>query len=74
MSPMRAARQAAGLTVRDIRDLTGITLGQLSRFEQGTERLSTDRLLAYARAVGMTGLVRELEPVVKAYRGTGVAA
>jgi DNA-binding XRE family transcriptional regulator len=50
---LKAARDAAGLSLADVRDRTGIDRGALSRLETGVrENPSIETLVRYAEAVG----------------------
>lgn len=48
---IRAAREAAGLTLKDLSGLTGIVLSTLSRTETGDRDLAWTELLLVAEAV-----------------------
>jgi len=53
VASLKAARDAQGLSLSDLRDRTGIDRGALSRLENGVrENPSVETLLRYAEAVG----------------------
>jgi transcriptional regulator with XRE-family HTH domain len=49
---VRAARIDAGITLRQLADLIGVTLQQAHRYEAGINRISGGRLYMIARALG----------------------
>lgn len=61
-SPMRAARLGLGLSLRATAAQSGISAGQLSRFERGEEGLSLGSLYRLAEVLGLTELAKWLEP------------
>lgn len=50
---LRAARQAGGLTLRDLSTRTGYAPGYLSAIETGTKRPPLDTLIGIARVLGV---------------------
>ena len=64
-NPLRQARKAKGLTAEQVGAIIGITKVSVGRFEAGKASLTVPHLYAYARAVGLESLARELEPVVQ---------
>lgn len=60
--PLRQARLAQGLTLREVSKLSGVDFGQLSRAERGKSGLSLDAFLRVARVLDLR------------WRGTEVAA
>lgn len=61
-SPLRAARQAQGLTLDAVAAKAGIHKAQLSRFERGESGLSLAALYRLARVLEVADLTRWLEP------------
>jgi transcriptional regulator with XRE-family HTH domain len=60
--PLRAVRQAQGLTLRQAADRAGIDIGHLSRVERGEASLSIDALARLASALGLRSLAELLDP------------
>ena len=50
---LRERRRALGLTQQQLAERVGATYQQLHRYEKGTSRISAERLLAFARALGV---------------------
>lgn len=50
---MRETRQSHGYSLQEVAALIGVTYQQVQKYEQGTNRLSVVRLLAFAHAVGI---------------------
>ncbi len=50
---LRAARQAAGLTMIAMADHLGVSYQQVQKYEAGTDRASAGTLLKWAAATGM---------------------
>ena len=53
VSQLKTAREAAGLSQRDLSALTGIPQGQLSRIENGRVEPRLGSLLTLSRALGL---------------------
>ncbi|MFD6911745.1 helix-turn-helix domain-containing protein [Streptomyces virginiae] len=64
MTPMREARLARGLMLKDAAAMAGVDTGALSRFERGQEHVSLPALYRLAKAIGLEALERELAPYV----------
>ncbi|MFJ3094609.1 helix-turn-helix domain-containing protein [Streptomyces hydrogenans] len=64
MTPMREARIARGLMLKDAAAQAGVDSGALSRFERGLEHVSIGALYRLAQVIGLEGLERELAPYV----------
>jgi len=54
MAVLKAAREAAGLSLREFEESTGISRGNLSRLENGTTNPTIATLRRYAKALGKT--------------------
>ncbi len=63
--PLRAVRQAQGLSLRDVAVRARIDVGALSRIERGQARLSLEHLARLAKVLGLRDLTRLLEPFVR---------
>lgn len=50
---VRAVRKARGVSQRDLARAVGVAQSTLSRIERGERRVSVDRLVAIARALGV---------------------
>lgn len=50
---IRAARQRRGMSQRDLARALGMAQSTLSRIERGERRVSVDRLIEIARALGV---------------------
>ena len=50
---IRAARKGRGISQRDLARALGMSQSTLSRIERGERRVSVDRLIAIARALGV---------------------
>ena len=50
---IRAARQGRGISQRELARAVGVAQSTLSRIERGERRVSVDRLIAIARALGV---------------------
>ena len=50
---IRMHRRAAGMTLREIGDAVGVSFVQFHRYEKGTSQLSTVRLLAISKVLGV---------------------
>lgn len=50
---IRAARKGRGISQRDLARAVGVAQSTLSRIERGKRRVSVDRLVAIARALGV---------------------
>lgn len=50
---IRAARKERGVSQRDLARALGMAQSTLSRIERGERRVSVDRLIAIARALGV---------------------
>jgi transcriptional regulator with XRE-family HTH domain len=61
-NPLRAVRQAQGLTLTEVAAKAGIDIGHLSRIERGQAGLSLDALARLAHVLGLRELARLLEP------------
>lgn len=64
-SSLRDVRRARKKSLRDISERAGIHKSQLSRFERGQGGLSLDALYRLARALEVTELADQLQPLVK---------
>jgi transcriptional regulator with XRE-family HTH domain len=62
IGPLRAARQAQGLSLADVARRAGVDQAQLSRVERGLEGFSIDSLYRVAQALELEELARHLEP------------
>lgn len=71
---LRAARQAAGLSLAGVAEAIGLTESAVSYIETGRRIPRISTLHAYAKAVGLTDLARELEPLVAELEHGGVHA
>jgi transcriptional regulator with XRE-family HTH domain len=60
--PLRAVREAHGMSLRDAAQRSGIDPGHLSRVERGERQLSIDSLARLAEVLGLVELVRLLAP------------
>lgn len=65
LPPIRAIRQAQGLSLDDLSKLTGIDNGHLSRMERGIQGISLRALYKIAREIGPRELERLLRPYVR---------
>ena len=54
MTVLKAAREAAGISLREFEEATGISRGNLSRLENGTTNPTIGTLRRYAKALGKT--------------------
>ena len=54
MAELRAARESAGISLRDLEERTGISRGNLSRLETGESNPTVTTLRRYAEAIGKT--------------------
>jgi DNA-binding XRE family transcriptional regulator len=54
MTELRVAREAAGISLRDLEERTGISRGNLSRLETGESNPTVSTLRRYAEAIGKT--------------------
>ncbi|MEM6371231.1 MAG: helix-turn-helix domain-containing protein [Pseudomonadota bacterium] len=75
---VRAFRKAHGTTVADLSDMTGLSIGMLSKIENGhtSPSLSTLQTLAHALSVPLTAFFRQYEErreAVHTRSGDGVA-
>ncbi|ONG50152.1 hypothetical protein BKE38_19230 [Pseudoroseomonas deserti] len=50
---IRQCRRAAGMTQKQVAAIIGVTGAQLHRYETGTTRIATTRLIAIANALGV---------------------
>lgn len=50
---IRQCRRAAGMTQKEVAAIVGVTGAQLHRYETGTTRIATTRLIAIANALGV---------------------
>ncbi len=60
--PLRAVREARGLSLRAVADEAGISAAQLSRAERGLVRLSVPALRRVAAVLGLRELAALLGP------------
>lgn len=67
---VRAAREAAGLTLNDLSGITGITVSSLSRSETGQRDLAYTEVLAIAAAVKIDG--ETLRTLAETFERAGV--
>ncbi len=65
LNRLRVAREARGLSLRDVAELAGIDAGQLSRIETGKSGLTVEVLLRLARTLGLKDLARVVAPFVE---------
>jgi transcriptional regulator with XRE-family HTH domain len=63
--PLRAVRQARGLSLRKTATQAGIDPGHLSRVERGQAGLSVEALVRIAGVLGLRELARLLGPYVE---------
>lgn len=63
-SPLREAREARGLSLREAARLADMDSAHLSRVERGVEGLSVASLARLASAIGLTGLAFDLTAVL----------
>lgn len=63
-SALRAAREAAGLGLREAAERAGIDPAHLSRVERGTKQLSVDALYRLAGVLGLGELRQALRTYV----------
>jgi transcriptional regulator with XRE-family HTH domain len=61
-TPLRAFREAQGLTLREVARRAAVDAGLLSRVERGQARPSLGALWRIARVLGLKDLERLLEP------------
>ncbi len=54
MTELRAARESAGISLRELEERTGISRGNLSRLETGESNPTVSTLRRYAEAIGKT--------------------
>ena len=54
MAILKAARETAGISLRDLEERTGISRGNLSRLENGSTNPTIATLRRYAGAIGKT--------------------
>ena len=54
ITQLRAARESAGISLRDMEERTGISRGNLSRLETGESNPTVATLRRYAEAIGKT--------------------
>lgn len=55
---LKQVREAKGLSLRDVQDVTGIDASALSKLERGErENFTVDTLVRYAQALGKQGAV-----------------
>jgi transcriptional regulator with XRE-family HTH domain len=54
MALLRAARESAGVSLRELEERTGISRGNLSRLETGESNPTVATLRRYAAAIGKT--------------------
>lgn len=59
--PLRAVRQARGMSLRSVALTAGIDPGHLSKVERGEKQLSVDALRRVAVALGLRELAAMLE-------------
>ena len=59
--PLRAVREAQGLSLRYVATEAGIDPAHLSRVERGERSLSVDALARLARVLGLKDLARHLD-------------
>ena len=52
MTVLKAARESAGISLRDLEEATGISRGNLSRLETGNSNPTVATLRRYAAAIG----------------------
>ena len=52
MATLKAARESAGISLRDLEESTGISRGNLSRLENGSSNPTIATLRRYAAAIG----------------------
>lgn len=60
---IRTKRKAAGLRIDDAAALCGVSVDLLSRLENGSSGVSTDRVLKVLDGLGLVMLVRDKEGV-----------
>lgn len=65
---VRAQRVASGLRIDDAAALCGVSVGLLSRLENGRSSVSTDRLLKVLDALGLVLLVVDKAKLPRALR------
>lgn len=51
---IRSARVARGLSQEDLGERVGITFQQIQKYEKGTNRVASSRLVTFARVLGTT--------------------
>lgn len=62
LPPLRGAREARGIGLRELERLTGIDRGYLSKIERGLKRPSLATLKRITVALGLKEMSRLLEP------------
>lgn len=70
--PLRAVRNAHGMSLREVSRRSGVDSGHLSRIERGEVGLSVDVLARLAPVLGLKDLASRLKPFVSG--GNGHAA
>jgi transcriptional regulator with XRE-family HTH domain len=60
--PLRAVREAQGLSLRQAAELAGVDIGHLSRVERGEASLSLDALARLAEVLSLRQLAELLGP------------
>lgn len=70
MTTLKAARERAGMTQRDLADVLGVSVSYLSMMESGDRPLPTDLAYKAARrlSVGAGRLLEDQEPVRTAFK------
>lgn len=63
--PLRAVREARGMSLRQVAQAANVDPTQLSRAERGLSSLSIDSLYRVCRVLGLTEMARLLRPYVR---------